>query len=142
VLSGDPADQRVTRSAFAILHREVRARLANGRLVVVDATNVTAAARAALRRLAGRAGVPAIAIVLAAPAADVHARNAGRIGRVVPGEIVDRHVAAVRALGSSSATISATLAAEGFAAIRVLRSATDLDTVTAERRSVTVVSPP
>jgi protein phosphatase len=141
-LSGDPADQRATRTAFAILHREVRARLANGRLAVVDATNVTAPARASLRRLAGRAGVPAIAILLSSPAVDVHARNAGRSGRVVPVEVVDRHLAAVRALGSSTAAIATALAAEGFARTHVLRSATDLDTVTAVRRPIRVVSPP
>jgi len=142
VLSGDPADQRATRPAFAILHREVRARLANGRLVVVDATNVTAPARASLRRLAGKAGVPAIAIVVAPPAVDVHARNASRSGRVVPVEIVDRHLAALRGLGSSTATIAAALAAEGFARTHVLRSAAELDTVAIVRRRVTVVSPP
>ena len=142
MLSGDPADQRVTRPAFAILHREVRARLANGRLVVVDATNVTAHARASLRRLAGKAGVPAIAIVLAPPAADVHARNAGRSGRVVPVEIVDRHLAALRSLGSSTATIAAALAAEGFARAHVLRSAIELDAVTLVRLRLTGVSPP
>lgn len=141
-LSGDPADQRATRPAFAILHREVRARLAQGRLVVVDATNVTAPARASLRRLAGKAGVPAIAIVLAPPAADVHARNASRSGRVVRVEIVDRHLAALRGLGSSTAAIAAALAAEGFAHTHVLRSAGDLDAVTAVRRPVTIVSPP
>ena len=135
-LTGDPADQSATRPAFAILHREVRRRLANGRLVVVDATNVTAAARAPLRRLAGAAGVRAIAIVLAPVAADVHARNAGRTGRVVPIDIVDRHLAALRALGSSAEAIVAALAAEGFTQTRVLRSVGELDSITAVRVEV------
>ncbi|HEY8987503.1 MAG TPA: AAA family ATPase, partial [Candidatus Limnocylindrales bacterium] len=37
-VSGDAADQRATRPAFAILHRELGNRLAAGRLIVVDAT--------------------------------------------------------------------------------------------------------
>ncbi|MDQ3128933.1 MAG: AAA family ATPase, partial [Chloroflexota bacterium] len=44
-IGGDAADQRATRPAFAILHREARRRLAEGRLVVVDATNVEMSAR-------------------------------------------------------------------------------------------------
>ena len=134
-VSGDPTDQRATRRAFAILHREVRRRLANGRLVVVDATNVTAQARASLRRLARTAGAPAIAIVLAPLPADVHARNAGRTGRVVPTAIVERHLIALQALGSSATAIAAALAAEGFTSTRVLRSGGELDTVTAVRRA-------
>jgi predicted kinase len=135
-LTGDPTDQRATRPAFAILHREVRRRLADGRLVVVDATNVTASARAPLRRLARAAGVRAIAIVLAPLAADVHARNAGRTGRVVPTDIVDRHIAALRVLGSSAEAIVAALAAEGFTQTHVLRSVGELDAITAVRVEV------
>jgi protein phosphatase len=119
-LTGDPGDQRATRLAFSVLHREVRRGLAEGRLVAVDATSVQAAARRALLRIARAAGVGATAIVLRAPAATVHARNAARSGRVVPADVVDRHLAAVDALGSDPASIIARLVAEGFDAVHVL----------------------
>jgi homoserine kinase len=60
----------------------------------------------------------------------------------VPVEIVERHLAALRGLGSSTTTIAAALAAEGFARTHVLRSAAELDTVAAVRRPGSVVSPP
>ena len=44
IVSGDEADQAATRIAFRLLHRDVRARLAAGRLTVVDATSVEASA--------------------------------------------------------------------------------------------------
>jgi predicted kinase len=114
-IAGDAADQRATGPAFAALHRDTRRRLAAGRLTVVDATNVTARARAALVRVAAEAGVPAVAIVLAPPLEVVLGRNAGRQSRVVPEAVVLRHVDELgRALGGTG------LAAEGFAAVVVL----------------------
>ncbi len=77
-IAGDAADQRATRPAFAALHRELARRLRSGRLTVVDATNVTPAARRELLRLAGIAGVPAVAVIIDLPAELVHARNAAR----------------------------------------------------------------
>ena len=134
VLSGDASDQRATRTVFGILHREVTTRLASGRLVVVDATNVERSARLALVRLAGAAGVPAIAIALVPDDAEVHARNRRRPGRFAPPEIVDRHLAALRRVGSAAADLSAALAAEGFAARHVLGSAAAIDGVIAVER--------
>jgi protein phosphatase len=94
LVAGDAADQRATRPAFAALHRELRRRLAEGRLTVVDATSVTTSARAALLRAAAEARVPAVAIVLALPSHLVLARNAGRDGAlVVPEDAVRRHLA-------------------------------------------------
>jgi protein phosphatase len=119
-VAGDPTDQRATRLAFSILHREVRRRLASGRLVVVDATNVERHARLALVRIARSAGAPLTAIVLLADGAAVHARNAGRPGRVVPADVVDRHLAALGRLGDDPAEISATLRLEGFTAVHLV----------------------
>jgi predicted kinase len=119
-LTGDPADQGATRLAFSVLHREVRRRLAAGGLVVVDATSVQASARGALLRIARAAGVGATAIVVRTRPADVHARNAARTGRVVPADVVERHLAALDALGSDAASIVARLGAEGFDAVHVL----------------------
>jgi predicted kinase len=140
-LSGDAADQRATRPAFAILHREVRRRLAAGRLVVVDATNVEPTARATLRGLADAARVPAIAIAIVPSVTEVHGRNASRAVRVVPRNIVDRHLGRLDDLGATSAAIAAALRAEGFTAVHVLRSADELDSVEV-RRVASPISPP
>lgn len=128
----DEADQRGTRTAFSILHRELTRRLAAGQLVVVDATNVERHARRALLTRARSAGVPAIAIVLDLPADVVHARNGTRLARVVEPAVVDRHIERLAsALGSDE------LANEGFAAIHVLRSTAEADAVVVTRgRSV------
>lgn len=139
-VSGDAADQRATRTAFGILHREARRRLAAGRLVVVDATNVETAARRTLLRLARAAGVPSVAVVIVAPAEVVHGRNAGRAGRVVPADVVDRHLARLTGLGREPAEIVATLRAEGFAAVHVLSTDELLGSARVVRRPG--VSPP
>ena len=125
-IRGDPTDQSVTRLAFGILHRELGKRLANGRLVVVDATNLTRAARLAVLRAAQPAGVSTVAVVLLAAPAVVHARNVGRGTRTVPSGVVDRHLAAAAALGASEAEIAELLLAEGFAAVHVMAMTHDL----------------
>jgi protein phosphatase len=128
ILSGDEADQRATKTAFSILHREVVRRLATGRLVVVDATNVEHHARQALVQRARAAGAPAIAIVLALPAVVVHARNAGRKGRVVDPSVVDRHLERLeRALGEDG------IAGEGFEAVHILQTVGELDEAVVQR---------
>jgi protein phosphatase len=132
-ISGDEADQRATRPAFGILHREVRERLAAGQLVVVDATNVEASARMTLRRLADAAAISTVVIVIHLPAEDVHARNAGRAGRVVPAEVVDRHLARLQGLGATPATVVARLRSEGFATVHVLSSAAEIDAAAIRR---------
>ena len=95
-ISGDAADQSASPAAFKALHAALDRRLRDGRLTVVDATNLTAAARQAARDPGGgrrrpghrhRAG-PAGAVVLA--------RNAARRDRVVPEDVVRRHLGEVR----------------------------------------------
>jgi protein phosphatase len=115
------ADQTVTRAAFEALHRALDSRLARRELAVVDATNVTAAARAALLRRARRRGSPALAGVLAPPHAEALARNAARQERIVPSSVVSRHVAAL------SRTDDALLRREGFGTVRRLRSQSEID---------------
>src|SRR5215213_1269156 len=127
-ISGDPGDQRVTRSAFSILHRELARRMAAGRATVVDATNVTAYARRSLVRRAAAANVAAVALVLDLPPALVLARNATREGRIVPSEVVSGHV---RDLAHS---LRRGLESEGFAAVHVFRTASDVDALEVEWR--------
>jgi protein phosphatase len=129
-IAGDAADQRATGAAFAALHRELGRRLAQGRLTVVDATNVTRAARRALLAIAAEHDVPAVAIVLEPPAETVVARNEARRERVVPGPAVRQH------LRQLDATLAAgRLEAEGFGLVVRLRSPGAVDEVTVERRS-------
>ena len=129
-VSGDPTDQRATGTAFRILHREVGRRLSAGRLVLVDATNVERPARLDLVRIGRRAGVAPVALVLAFAADVVHARNAARPGRVVPADVVDRHLASLARLGPpGSDEMRARLAAEGFGSVAIVTSSVDLDRV-------------
>ena len=122
LVSGDPADQGATKVAFSILHRELDRRLASGRTTVVDATNVTAFARRTLTRRAARHRVPAVAIVLDLDARLVQARNATRAGRTVPSEAVERQLELLsRSLRRDE------LAADGFVAVHVIRTAAELD---------------
>ncbi len=131
LVSGDPADQRATRPAFAALHRALRTRLRDRRLTVVDATNVKPGARVALLRPAADAGLPAVAIVLDLPVQVVIDRNAARAGgEVVPESAIRRQLAD---LGRTLA--AERLAAEGFAATWVVRSVAEQDRVIVSRAS-------
>jgi len=122
LLSGDEADQAVTKTAFAVLHRQLARRMAEGRTTVVDATNVTSFARRSLVRRAAAAGVPSIAIVLDLAAALVLARNATRPGRIVPEAAVRRQLADLgRSLRRGD------LESDGFAAVHHVRTEADLD---------------
>jgi protein phosphatase len=127
LVSGDEADQRATRTAFAILHRELDRRLARGRTIVVDATSVTPHARRSLLRRAAAHGVPAVALVLDLAPELVLARNATRTGRVVPELAVRRQLAELHA-----GTRAGALEAEGFAAVHVVRTAADFDALSIE----------
>jgi predicted kinase len=95
-VSGDPANQAVSPVAFRILHDRAGQRLATGRLTVIDATNIAAAARAPLRRLAREHRRPVVAIVLDLPITLSLSRNAARAERVVPESAVRRQQAALR----------------------------------------------
>ena len=124
LVSGDEADQSATRSAFAILHRELERRLKAGRLTVVDATNVQAHARHALLRRSRRHGIPAVAIILDLPESVVLSRNAARAGRTVAPDVVALQVAALHATLDDDR-----LSEEGFASLVFLRTAAEVDAI-------------
>lgn len=128
-IAGDEADQSVSRTAFAMLHRALAHRLTAGRLTVVDATNLAAADRRPLLARASRAGVPAAAIVVDLPASVVEAQN-GRRARVVESTVVDRHLARLRVVTDAGPDA---LAAEGFALVAIVRSVAELDALDIER---------
>jgi protein phosphatase len=122
LVSGDPADQSVTRVAFRILHRELDRRLTARRTTIVDATNVTSHARRSLLRRASGHGIPAIAIVLDLEPTLVQARNATRLGRIVPTPAIEQQLAALaRSLRRDE------LGTEGFAAVHIIRTPGELD---------------
>src|SRR5579871_5091788 len=81
LVSDDENSQAATNDAFDVLHYIAGKRLAAGRLVVVDATNVQPEARKALVALAKRHHVFAVAIVLDVPEAVCAERNASRPDR-------------------------------------------------------------
>jgi protein phosphatase len=124
MVAGDETDQRVTRAAFSILHRELAKRMAARRTTIVDATNVTAFARRGLVRRASFAGVPAAAIILGLPHSLVLARNATRAGRIVPEAAVGRQ------LDDLDRSLRRGLESEGFASVHVLRTAEDVEALT------------
>ena len=129
MVSGDESDQRATRAAFSILHRQLARRLAAGRTSLVDATNVTPYARRSVLRLAAASRIPAVAIVLDLDPELVVERNAARAGRVVPEDAV-RHQ--LRHL--SRAARPGVLEAEGFAAVHRIRTPAELDRLVISRR--------
>jgi len=122
LVSGDEGDQRATKTAFAMLHRELDRRLAHGLTTVVDATSVTPSARRGLLHRAAAHRVPAFALVLDLAPELVFARNTTRPGHVVPEPAVRRQLADLRA-----STGDGVLEAEGFAAVHVVRTAAQLD---------------
>lgn len=123
LVAGDEADQRATRTAFAILHRELDRRLAARLTSVVDATNVTAYARRSLLRRSSRFGVPTVALVFDLDPLLVLSRNATRPGRIVPQAAVEQQ------LRDLARSLRGDLAAEGFALVRVFRDAAEIDRV-------------
>jgi predicted kinase len=130
LVSGDEADQRATRPAFGILHRELARRLAAGRLTVVDATSVLAHARHALLRRSRQARVPAVALVLDLPADVVQRRNANRVGRSVDPTVVEHQLSLMRV-----ALEDGRLRSEGFDAVFELRTTDQVDAVRVVRRA-------
>ncbi len=125
IVSGDEADQRATKAAFSILHRELDRRLGAGLTTVVDATNVTSFARRALLRRAAAHGVPAVAIVLDLDRALVLTRNAARPDRVVPEAAVERQLAELaRSLRRDE------LVSEGFTTVHHLHLPDEIESVT------------
>lgn len=119
LVSGDECDQDATADAVAVLHALVAARLRRKVTTVVDATNVTPAARRPLLDLASAHRAAAIAVVVDTPLPVALARNAARPGprpgarwgRRVPDQAIHTQH---RALRSSLPR----LRAEGFTEIR------------------------
>ena len=126
MITDDPTAQGATDDAFDLLHRIVAMRLRRGRLTVVDATNVEHWARAELVAVARRHRRPSVAIVLDMPIAVALERNALRAAPRPPPAALRRQQ---RWLRDSLAS----LPAEGFTAVHVLRSPEEVDNALVER---------
>ncbi len=125
-LLGDARDQTATEEVFRKLHAAAEARLREGLLCVVDATNVVAWDRHALLRLAQPHGRPCVAIVFDLPLERCLAANAARPGRVVPAGVVRRQWRSMR-------RSLPYLAVEGFDAVHRLSSVEEVDQVEVRR---------
>ncbi len=124
----DENDQSVNQAAFEILHLIAAKRLAQGKLAVIDATNVQAAARQQLLVLAAAARLPAVAIVFKFDIEICLQHNAKRLHRVVPPEIIlQQQQALLESLAS--------LAGEGFQSVYVLTATAEMATTTILRKN-------
>jgi protein phosphatase len=90
LVADDENDQSATKDAFAVLQEIASRRLANGRLTVIDATNVQRESRKPLLQLAREHDLFAVAIVLDPPEAVCQARNAARPDRDFGPHVVRR----------------------------------------------------
>ena len=90
LIADDENDQDATKTAFEVLDFIVGKRLAQGRLTVVDATNVQRDARQHLVELARAHDVLPVAIVLDVPPPVALARNADRADRDFGAHVVRR----------------------------------------------------
>ncbi len=127
MICDDENDQSVNRAAFGLLHHIARARLAAGRLTVIDATNLETPSRRRLLRIAGDNRAPVVAVAFDIPLERCLKQNLARSGRVVNEEVVRYHAAQFeRAI--------ARLRLEGYARIYVLKES-DLNAVGIKRIS-------
>ncbi|MGP3777075.1 AAA family ATPase (plasmid) [Streptomyces sp. SDT5-1] len=107
-VSDDAGDQAATNDAVAALHLLLEARMRRRRFTVVDATNVTRAARKPLVEAAKRHGMLPIALLVPTPATVCVKRQSGRdTNRSVPKHVVlEQH--------QNMVTSAGTLKKEGF----------------------------
>jgi predicted kinase len=126
LITDDPSAQGATDDAFDLLHRILAMRLRRGRLTVVDATNVEDWARRELIAVARRHRRPAVAIVLDLPLEEALRRNLERPAPRPPAAALRRQHGWLRSSVPS-------LPAEGFAAVHVLSSADEVESVRVER---------
>ena len=125
----DENDQAVNQAAFEILHLVAAKRLAQGKLTVIDATNVQLEARQPLLTLAHEYQIPAVAIVFNFDPVICWQQNAQRLQRVVPSDILlQQH----HDLQASLADLSR----EGFDAIHVLTSPAELTATTILKKNL------
>jgi protein phosphatase len=120
LVSDDENSQAATNDAFEVLHFIASKRLTAGKLVVVDATNVQAAARKAIIALARQYHCLPVAIVFDLPEKLCHERNRDR-----PERTFGPHV--VRQQSQQLRRSLRNLEREGFRRVHVLHSPEEVD---------------
>jgi len=96
LVSDDENDQAATKDAFDVLHFIAARRLAAGKLVVVDATNVQPEARKPLVALAREYHCLPVAVVLDMPERVCQDRNVSRPDRDFGPHVVRNHIKSLR----------------------------------------------
>ena len=109
-------DQAATGRAFRALHAELTARLREGRIAVVDATNIRSEDRRALLRRAAAVGAPAVAVVFEMSLRECLEGDRDRPGRHVAPEVIERQWSRLRAVLDRPAAFGD----EGFGAVHRL----------------------
>ena len=127
LVSDDENDQAATKDAFEVLNFVAAKRLAAGKLVVVDATNVQKEARKTLVALAREHDVLAVAIVLDLPEKLCRERNLSRPDRDFGPHVVRNQVRQLRRSLKG-------LKREGFRHVAVLSSEEEVDSAVVARR--------
>ncbi len=127
LVSDDENDQTVTKDAFEVLHFIAAKRLAAGKLVVVDATNVQREARKPLLALAREHDVLPVAVVLDLPEKLCRERNRERPDRNFGPHVVRNQSRQLRRSLKG-------LKREGFRHVTVLSSPEEVDASTVGRR--------
>lgn len=127
LVSDDENSQAATRDAFEVLHFIARKRLAAGKLVVVDATNVQPDARKPLVQLAREFHCLPVAIVLDLPERIAQDRNKARPDRDFGAHVVRQQAQQLkRSLRG--------LQREGFRTVHVLQSPEEVEAAVIERQ--------
>src|SRR5262245_16332009 len=126
MVGDDENDQAVTKEAFAVLHHIAAQRLAIGRLVVVDATNVQPESRRPLVELAKKYHVLPVAIVLNVPERVCQERNASRPDRTFGPHVVRNQILQLRRSLRG-------LGREGFRCVFELNTPEQIDEARVER---------
>ena len=127
LVSDDENSQAATNDAFEVLHFIAAKRLAAGKLVVVDATNVQSESRKPLDELAREYHCLPVAIVLNLPERLCHDRNQGRTDRDFGPHVIRQQTQQLRRSLRG-------LEREGFRHVFVLDSAENVDAATIERQ--------
>jgi protein phosphatase len=127
LVSDDENDQAATKDAFEVLHFIAGKRLAAGKLVVVDATNVQREARKPLVALAREHDVLPVAVVLDVPEKLCRERNRSRPDRDFGPHVVRNQSRQLRHSLKG-------LKREGFRHVTVLSSPEEVEAATVGRR--------
>jgi len=127
LVSDEENNQAATKDAFEVLHFIASKRLAAGKLVVIDATNVQVEARKPIIALARQYHCIPVAIVFDLPEKVCHERNRNRPDRDFGVHVVRQHSQQLRRSLRG-------LEREGFRRVHVLHSTEEVDAAEIERQ--------